>query len=200
MNRTFLIALCLWLMSPSISADSFPEPFGLKWGMTEDELKQNGFVAIEKYDGWFNGMSSKSTPKPWSKAETYLALTYNNRLVKVAAISVDITDDIYGLEGMVMYNEIKDRLAKKYGNPSTEQEFIGRDLYDDADEFYQCLKRSGCGAYLSLFKFSGGTIAIQLKGKRRGSGYLSIGYESPDFLIAKEQIRQESSKSDDEAF
>lgn len=194
------LSVVLFLSAFVTNADSFPEPFGLKWGMTVDELDRYGFAPIQGFDTKFNGMSSKSAPKPWSKAETYLALTYNNRLVKVAAFSVDITDDIYGAEGKEMYNQIKDRLIRKYGNPSTQNEYVGRDLYDEPDEFYQCLDRSGCGAYISLFKMFGGTIAIQLKGRRRGSGYLSIGYESPEFLSAKEQQKEASSKSDDEAF
>ncbi|ORQ01223.1 hypothetical protein B7971_18490, partial [Vibrio cholerae] len=123
-------------------------------------------------------------PKAWSKAENYVAVTYKGRLVKVAAMSTDFTDDIYGLKGKSNYEQVKSLLTKKYGSPSTHYERVGGDLYDDADEFYQCLDYSGCGAYLSIFDYAGGVISVQLKGKRRGEGFLTIGYESPQFLMA----------------
>lgn len=200
MTRFFVVLVVTLYPLMSIGAEPFPEPFGLSWDMPDDNLREHGFTFVEESSGDFNVFTSVSVPKAWSKGETYLALTYNDQLVKVAALSVDITDDIYGSEGKAMYNQMKSLLTKKYGAPSDHFEFTGRELYDEADEFYQCLEYSGCGVYVSIFQFSGGTIAIELEGKSRGTGYLTIGYESPGFHVAKRQIEQEAKESDAEVF
>ncbi len=178
--------------------ESFPSPFGLTWGMSVASLKELGFAEVND-SGGLKILSSVSAPKAWSKAEIYVAVTYKDRLVKAAANSFDFTDDVYGSEGKDNYNQIKSLLTKKYGEPTTHYERIGTTLYDDPDEFYQCLEYTGCGAYLSLFELSGGTIAVQLKGKRRGVGYLSIAYESPQFSVAKDEIERSDRNSDADA-
>ena len=200
MTRFFLVLVVTLYPLMGIGAEPFPEPFGLSWDMSDDNLKEHGFTLVEESSSEFNVFTSVSVPKAWSKGNTYLALTYKDQLVKVVALSVDITNDIYGSEGKEMYNQMKALLTKKYGAPSDHYEYTGRDLYDEIDEFYQCLEYSGCGNYVSIFKFSGGTIAIEFEGKSRGAGYLTIGYESPDFLAAKRQIAQEAKESDTDVF
>ncbi|KYN91034.1 hypothetical protein ATY35_00145 [Vibrio cidicii] len=196
----FLLGLLLVIVAAAAqAADTFPEPFGLSWGMSEAGLKKLGFTQVSDSDG-LSIFSSVSAPKAWSKAENYVAITYKGKLVKAAAVSTNFTDDIYGLEGKSTYEQVKSLLTKKYGSPSTHYERVGGDLYDDTDEFYQCLDYSGCGAYLSIFNYAGGVIAVQLKGKRRGEGFLTIGYESPQFLVAKKEIERGDFESDADAF
>ncbi len=65
-------------------------------------------------------------------------------------------------------------LTKKYGKPSSHLEISGQELYKDYDEFYQCLGYSGCGAYFSVYNFSGGTIGLELIGQSRGEGFLKL--------------------------
>lgn len=199
MGKIIAGALLTMAVMASHGADSFPEPFGLTWGMSEAELQKLGFTQVSDSDG-FKIFSSVSTPKAWSKAENYVAVTYKGRLVKAAAVSTDFSDDIYGSEGKRNYNQVKELLTKKYGAPSTHYERIGGELYDGSDEFYQCLEYSGCGAYLSIFEFGGGGISVQLKGKRRGEGYLTIAYESPQFSVAKKEIERGDLESDADAF
>lgn len=181
------------------AAEPFPEPFGLNWTMTETQLKKSGFKSATPA-GKFNVLTSVSTPKAWSKADTYMAVTYQKKLVKVIAHSRAFTSDIYGSDGKALYSQVKSLLTKKYGEPDTQYEHTGLKLYDDSDEFYQCLKYDGCGTYLSLFKVDGGIVAVQLKGTGRGKGYLSVGYESPAFYAAKNTIEQSNTESDTEAF
>lgn len=193
------LALVALYSVQAFGEESFPEPFGLRWGMSESELSNLGFTKSSESSG-LNILTSVSAPKAWSKGEMYAALTHKGKLVKVMVSSVDITDDILGSEGKELYSHMKSLLEKKYGPPSTNYEIIGKKLYDDYDELYQCLDYSGCGAYMSIFKFAGGVIAIQLKGKRRGEGFLTISYESPGFSIAKEEIKSGNMESDEEAF
>lgn len=196
----FLVGMLLAIVAVGVqAADTFPEPFGLTWGMSEAGLKKLGFTQVNDSEG-LRLFSSVSAPKAWSKAENYVAVTYKGKLVKAAAVSTDFTDDIFGSEGKSTYEQVKSLLTKKYGSPSTHYERVGGALYDDADEFYQCLNYSGCGAYLSIFEYAGGVISIQLKGKRRGEGFLTIGYESPQFLEAKKEIERGDLESDTDAF
>lgn len=196
----FLVGLLLAIVAAvAQAADTFPEPFGLSWGMSEAGLKKLGFTQVSDSEG-LRVFSSVSAPKAWSKAESYGAVTYKGRLVKAAAVSTDFRDDIYGSKGKSTYEQVKSLLTKKYGSPSTHYERVGGGLYDDADEFYQCLNYSGCGMYLSIFDYAGGVISVQLKGKRRGEGYLTIGYESPQFLVAKKEIERGDLESDADAF
>ena len=199
MGKLFVGALLALSIFASQAADVFPEPFGLAWGMSESGLQKLGFNQVSD-SGGLKVFSSVSAPKAWSKAENYVAVTYQGRLVKAAAVSMDFTDDIYGSEGKETYNQVKDLLTKKYGSPSKHYERVGGKLYDDSDEFYQCLDYSGCGAYLSIFDYAGGVISVQLKGKRRGQGFLTIGYESPSFAVAKKEIERGDLESDADAF
>lgn len=181
-----------------VDASTFPEPFGLSWDMSESDLKKIGFNSVSESDE-LNILSSAYVPKAWSKGETYAAITYKNKLVKVQAVSKSFTSDLYGSEGKELYNKMKSLLTKKYGIPSDATERIGLKLYDEVDEFYQCLKYVGCGVYLTLFEYGDGIIGLQLVGSSRGEGYLKILYESPAFHAAKREIEKGALSSDADA-
>lgn len=178
--------------------ESFPAPFGLGWDMSVSELKALGFHEI-KTEGGLTTLTSVSAPKPWSQAEVYIALTYDDRLIKAGVKSVDFTDDIYGIEGKQTYKRMKTLLTGKYGMPTEEFELTGQELYKDSDEFYQCLDYSGCGSYASFFRYAGGVIQLQLQGQRRGVGHVLIYYESPAFGLAKRKIEADQLEADTDA-
>ena len=193
---TFCVVAALSL--PAYS-EEFPAPFGLTWKMGEQELRSHGFSEVSNTGG-LKIMQSFSVPKAWSKAEKYYAVTHDGELIKAIAISKSFTDDVYGSEGKELYSKMKSILSKKYGAPTSSFEVVGNSLYDELDEFYQCLDYSGCGSYLSIYETLGGTIGIQLEGERRGQGYLRVGYESPYFTEAKAKINNTNTESDTEAF
>ena len=166
--------------------------------MSEAALKKLGFNRVQEMRG-FNLLESLSVPKAWSKGDKYAAITYKGNLVKVSANSIRLSDDIYGTAGKQQYRNLKDLLTKKYGTPTNDIEYLGIKAYEDADEFYQCLKYTGCGALMSVYEFDGGAIVIQLKGTGRGEGYLDIAYESPAFFTAKEEIEKGSLATDEDA-
>lgn len=103
--------------------------------------------------------------------------------------SQDVTNDITGSSGKKLYFKAKDSLTKKYGEPKAYEQ-IGTKLYKKYDEFYQCLRYAGCGMWTSLWQRpEGGMVLVELKGKVRGTGYLSMSYESKkwsDVLKARE--------------
>ena len=89
---------------------SFPEPFGLRWGMSEAELIKVGFTRSGPTED-FNVLSSVSAPKAWSKADDYMAVTYKGKLVKVIASSKPFTSDLYGSKAKADYSQIKSLLS-----------------------------------------------------------------------------------------
>lgn len=198
LTRVLILCFCVLTFS-AYGQESFPEPFGLNWDMGEAEIKAVGFSHNSEADG-LKLFSSMSVPKAWSIGESYVAVVYQNRLIKVVAQSINFENDVYGTEGKEAYNDLKRLLTKKYGSPSSEIERTGGKLYDDSDEFYQCLKYSGCGGYISLYEVSGGVIGLQLKGLRRGQGYLTIQYESPGFKAAQAGVDASQKTADEDAF
>lgn len=198
MIRIILVLITASLPLVASGQSSFPAPFGLSWEMSEAELKEAGFTHANESNG-FTLYSSVSAPKSWSKADVYIAIVYKGQLVKVSANSTDFTDDIYGTEGKKVYNQMKALLTKKYGAPLQSIERVGLKLYDDPDDFYQCLDYSGCGMYVSLFNIEGGSIGVTLKGERRGQGSLNIAYESPEFSKAKADIDRDDETADADA-
>lgn len=197
--KRYLMFFTALLMALPVHSEEFPAPFGLTWNMSEKELRSHGFSDASDTGG-LKIMQSFSAPRAWSKAEKYYAVTYEGKLVKAIAISKSFTDDVYGIKGKELYNQMKSILTKKYGGPANSYEVVGNSLYDEPDEFYQCLDYTGCGSYLAIYEFQGGTIGIQLEGERRGQGFLRVGYESPYFSEAKAQINSANTESDTEVF
>lgn len=197
---SFVLIAVLFSLT-AVVANDFPEPFGLIWGMSQEDLKEFGFTRITEDPGFmgfeagygFNVFASKLPPKSWSKGENYYAITYENQLVKVTATSTIITDDIDGDEIKEMYSEIKKLLSKKYGTPSSFE----MDWCNEADEFYTT---AGCGgSYFSTFTFLGGRIGITIIPIRRGTGYLLLEYESPDLDAARRLSEEKTKEADAEA-
>jgi hypothetical protein len=198
MIRSLILIILVIVAMPVMAQDAFPAPFGLKWGASAADLRALGFAPFGEGAGAndLHTFTSSSAPKPWSKAHTYFAFLFRDRLVKVVVRSEPIADDVAGIRGKELYGSVKETLVAKYGAPSSHTEIIGMKLYKDYDEFYQCLGYSGCGIYVSIFKHGGGVVALALEGQSRGSGFLSVQYESPEFAEALADIKAGNQESD----
>jgi len=158
-------------------------PLGLKWGESKDELvKKYSASPADKNNSRLSLYALNNPPIKVPGFESYYGVVDEKYgLVKVIVVE-SITDDAYGSKGIEDYKKLSAILSKKYGNPSDKFEYSGKELYKESDEFYQCLAYQGCGAYSSYYKPSGGAmISLELKGKSRGQGYLTINYESTLF-------------------
>ena len=103
-------------------------------------------------------------------------------LGRIIWFSDDIINDASGAAGKERYFKYKALLSEKYGEPATSGEIIGRELWTEADEFYQCLAYDGCGMYFAVWSSDDGLdVALQLKGLRRGKGYIEVTYEGPNW-------------------
>jgi hypothetical protein len=175
-------------------------PFGLEWGTKKSLLKLN-YLECTKTKEVFEICSVENVPKNVSMAESYSLIFHNNKgLQKILMTSTDITEDITGSKGKAMYNKIKNSITKKYAEPKS-YEYTGNELYDEYDEFYQCLKYDGCGSFISIWSLpKGGSISVQLKGLSRGTGYLSIAYESMDWEQILDDLEKRKESADEDAF
>ena len=204
LKQNGVLVFCFLSVSVVFSENSSSEtrnaPFGLTWGMTETQVTQLLGVEIQKRVdsdlplGITGILRVTSLPKNLTIAEFYSLIFVTERhLQKIVMYSEDIENDIYGSEGKEKYENIKTSLRKKYGPPTHKLEVSGLKLWNEPDEFYQCLDYDGCGHYFSIFKDekSGMGIFLELKGVRRGQGFVKLTYEGPDwsaFIEAREKI------------
>lgn len=103
-------------------------------------------------------------------------------LVKVRWVGTSISDDPVGTHGRSKYSEMKKVILQARGNPTDETMVVGARLFDQEDEFYQCLSYEGCGVWSSLWeqKPSGGVL-LSIEGIGPGKGYVQLDYESADW-------------------
>ena len=120
----------------------------------------------------------------------------------------NITGDVYGTNGKAQYENIKSSLVKKYPNMDGFQiksfEWGGAKLYQESDEFYECLGYEGCGSYVSYIYSSSdsidrGVVSIEIKGYRRGVGAINLTYESEFWSEALDSAREKQNQTDNDA-
>ncbi|GAD29940.1 hypothetical protein PLEI_1594 [Photobacterium leiognathi lrivu.4.1] len=196
-----LISISLLLLSTSSIASGIKAPFGLAWGMSKSDLTSAGVELSECSTD--KGVERCQTLKPVkgvSFGQLYaLFIDQEKGLHKVIMISQDITSDISGSKGKALYSKVKSSLDKKYGE-SKSYEYFGNKLYDEYDEFYQCLKYDGCGSWVSFWSpKDGGNAIAELKGLSRGHGFLRLAYESNTWSQIVDSMKKREQASDDDA-
>ncbi|NOS98753.1 MAG: hypothetical protein HOP25_09830 [Methylotenera sp.] len=181
----------------AVTPNSVDGPFGLSWGSTESKVKSMGVTLIKTTSsGNVNVYTSTSLPKNISFAESYtLLFNPSQGLQKVTVVSKNINNDITGREGKELYETVKSQLTTKYSTPPKSTELTGLKLWKEYDEFYQCLKYSGCGLWVSLWE-APNPIALELKGINRGTGFLRLTYEGPAWSQIVDDNKNQSSKED----
>jgi hypothetical protein len=170
----FLLALCCVTFAAENSA-----MFDLIWGMTPKELKKAGIV-LEKKEASANlsRYVCASLPKNIDNIERYSLLFDDSLgLVKVTMYSENITGDVYGTEGKERFEKIEQMLQKTY---KKRDSFCssGNDLYEESDEFYQCLRYPGCGDWASFWDGDNKIVNLELEGISRGTGYITLAVEA----------------------
>jgi hypothetical protein len=165
-------------------AEQQQPPFGLKWGMQIADLGALGIkIDSTTQNGSLSIVNVKEMPGAFPDTGT-VNMLFDRRLglVKVRWTSTGISDDPTGTKGRARYGEMKKVVTQIRGNPSDETMVVGARLFDQEDEFYQCLSYEGCGVWSSLWeqKPSGGVL-LSIEGTGPGKGYVQIDYESPDW-------------------
>ena len=201
--KTIKGIIILFLLLITSVGSAATGPFGLDWGMTENEVRNQGVDLTFMFDDGLKVFTTESLPVNLSIAEMY-ALKFSKQfhLQSVMMFSKSFENDVYGTEGKEVYADFRAKLKKKYGAPDDEIERVGLELWDERDEFYQCLAYSGCGAWLSFFggepgnSNSGMVVGLELKGEGRGIGYIKITYETDKHYKAVNALEEQESATD----
>lgn len=188
MIKVILAILFLSIASFPAETAGADAPFGFKWGQKINMAKCTN---VKEVAPGFVVCETATVSKPVQKMDFVLLAIYKGALVKITAFMKNVEGDPYGVKGTESYENMKSLLSKKYGEPVTATEFIGRELYQEPSEFYQCLKYDGCGMFFSVWGDSDESqVALELVGLGRGTGCLKIIYESNAFRKALAEIEQ----------
>ena len=183
MKNLPILVLFFLFISKQVYSEEILAPFGFNWGLTKIEIEELGIQFTNcKAIGIIESCQTNQPIKKVSFGSIYgLYFSKNRGLNKIVMASNTITADIAGTQGINLYREIKNSLIEKYGPPES-YEYVGGKVYKEYDEFYQCLKYSGCGAWMSLWNpVQGGALTIELEGISRGKGSLVLTYESKNW-------------------
>ncbi len=186
-------------MEEEVVEDTTLIPFGLKWGMQQGDLSDLGIKVKERSkSGALTVVSSEEIPDAY--ADTKMVSMLFDRelgLVKVRWISYDIEADPNGSLGRSKYGEMKAIIASQLGEPTDETLVVGARLFDQEDEFYQCLVYEGCGVWSALWEHApSGGVLLSVEGTGPGSGFVQIDYESANW---QEAANQAAEKPEDKA-
>jgi len=184
------------LLFPQLSYAFTEAPMGLKWGMSKSAVP-GGVEFIKNMSGYeltrVSDLSRIRIPKIRKLKELVLIFA-NDGLQKILIVFEKTKDDVTGSDNKYYYFKIKEILSHKYGKTTNTFEYIGKQVYENKDEFYQCLRYSGCGAYMSFFTSENVNIRVFIEGFRRGVGYVAIEYENEGFRSFKEKIQNKNLK------
>ena len=199
--KKFIFALLSIYLFPIYSLAGNEAMFGLNFGQTPKEIRALGSVLTFKYSKKnFSSYTCTSLPKNFSLAERYILIFSDDSLVKITMIGNTISKDIYGSDGKEAFINTFELLKNKYSIHLFRTD-SGLKLYDEPDEFYQCLAYDGCGLYAAILKNDSKTVTLQLKGLERGKGYLIITAEAvPEFEKALKKEKLTTNKGDLDAF
>jgi hypothetical protein len=179
--------------------DPTAPPFGLKWGMPLNQLSALGVkVKATSKTGDLTIVTAEKVPDAYPDTKV-VSLLFDRHLglVKVRWASTDIEDDPTGTQGRSKYSEMKKLVSESRGTPSDETLVVGARLFDQEDEFYQCLGYEGCGVWSALWdqKPSGGVL-LSIEGMGTGKGFVQVDYESADWQQAAGQTARQAKAPD----
>jgi len=165
-------------------------PFGLKWGMQPGELSELDIkIKDSSRTGDLTVVNSDEIPNAFADTKS-VSMLFDRRLglVKVRWTSLDIENDPTGTTGRAKYGEMKSLVADQLGDPSDETLVVGARLFDQEDEFYQCLAYEGCGVWSALWEHEpSGGVLLSVEGTGPGTGFVQVDYESANWQQAAGQ-------------
>ena len=180
-------------MEEEVVEDTTLIPFGLKWGMQQGDLSEHGIKVKDRSKaGELTVVNAEEVPDAY--AETKMVSMLFDRelgLVKVRWTSYDIEADPDGTLGRSKYGEMKAIIASQLGEPTDETLVVGARLFDQEDEFYQCLAYEGCGVWSALWEHApSGGVLLSVEGVGAGRGFVQIDYESANWQEASSRTEK----------
>ncbi|WP_462183736.1 hypothetical protein [Acinetobacter baumannii] len=171
-----IIACCLLIYCPFVSAEI---PFGLKAGMSLNEIKKFDAKPVELGDGNF---IIKNVPKPYDGFKDYVVkVSPTIGLCKVVGWGKPVKTSVYGDGLSSEFDSVKSGLTTKYGAPNGDYNFLrAKSIWSQPNEWMMGLyKEERILAATWEPKDSDGVKNIMLKAKAKSTneGYITVAYE-----------------------
>ena len=129
------IVLLIFVLLPLIA---WASPFGLKMGMSLKEIEKE---CVEKPVHIKNDQYLIKPKKVHPRFELYMVLVDGLKgLYEIRAISSGVKTNRYGVELRSLFNEVKDRISKKYGVPLVRDEVDPQSAFIEENYWLYTLK------------------------------------------------------------
>ena len=167
-----------------ISTFIYAAPFGLKMGMTVEEIAEQ----CEEEPSYFEDDIYFVKPIKKHPLFDYYAVYVNEKtgLYQIRAISSPITTNKFGTELKNAFNSLKDRIAKTYGKPKVTDKYSNSsDSYHQQDEYWFYSLREGSRELSAVWGYDSAlsdeleSVALEctvLSGFDEGTGQLVLYY------------------------
>lgn len=197
-------ALAVLSLGFGAAAQADTAPFGFEWGQPLEAVEAVTGTKAREELLWNRVHAIHTETAPSLPPGTdFISLSVDPvlGLGRIIWFSDDIVNDAFGTAGKERYVKYKTLLSEKYGQPISSGEIIGRDIWLEADEFYQCLAHTGCGMYFAVWSTEGGPdVSLQLKSLRRGQGYIEVTYEGPNWGEILTEVGKTETALDEKSF
>ena len=179
MRKLFLV-----MIFGLISAFIYAAPFGLKMGMTVEEIAEQ----CEEEPSYFEDDIYLVKPIKKHPLFDYYAVYVNEKtgLYQIRAISSLITTNKFGTELKNAFNSLKDRIAKTYGKPKVTDKYSNSsDSYYQQDEYWFYSLREGSRELSAVWGYDSAlsdeleSVALECtvsRGFYEGTGQLVLYY------------------------
>ena len=179
MRKLFLV-----MIFGLISTFIYAAPFGLKMGMTVEEIAEQ----CEEEPSYFEDDIYFVKPIKKHPLFDYYAVYVNEKtgLYQIRAISSPITTNKFGTELKNAFNSLKDRIAKTYGKPKVTDKYSNSSYsYYQQDEYWFYSLREGSRELSAVWGYDSAlsddleSVALEctvLSGFDEGTGQLVLYY------------------------
>jgi hypothetical protein len=184
----------LALLTVALPGVCFAGPFGFNYGMTKEQvIAIVGKDAVLKDQDYLLRVSNAPSPDPAFEAYL-LVISPTKGLLKIMATGKTIESSAYGTELKVGFMSVRDSVARRYGAPSENFDFVqpGSALNQPSDWMAGLLKKDRkLGATWEFAPtekkpreakddhLTG--IFIETMGLRRNTGWVTLSYEFEGF-------------------
>lgn len=196
MIRMAFALLLLVSAGSALAQTEVPDaPFGLKWGVSQEQIKSMGIVLSNESDGNFGHQAeAKKLPKVVGDAD-HVVLYFGNddKLFRVVAISNEFNNDKTGIKATSRYDELKSALTERYGKGKSTEYSGGGDYMRQRDNFAYSLK-TGDRYHFSTWNAEGVNIELSVRAQDMTTTYWVLIYTENELGKAYEASKKRKEK------
>ncbi len=129
----------------------------------------------------------------FANCKIFVLSTPYSHIVWKVAVKLPEQNSWYSLKSR--YNDFKNSLTQKYGDPENDYHFFSSPYYEGDGFEFQALRKDKC-SYAAFFDTQTGYISIEIESKEYDSGRVSIAYEDKANTKLKKEDQQQSINND----